>query len=203
MDIAQIYMMGSVTWLAVISPGADFAIISKNSSIHGRKAGLASSLGIAMGCWVHISYAILGVMLIGNVLPDIFNIIRIIGAVYLAYLGITICLSKPISQKTSQQEINRPTYKYFLNGFLTNSLNPKTSMFVISLFVQIIGKDTALFIQLGWGGFISISHFIWFACVAWFMSTQKIRQYILQKQYIFNYIIGSLLFMLSLMLLLN
>lgn len=189
----NIFFIASVTWLAVISPGADFAIVSRNSAVYGRKAGLASSLGIASGCWVHVAYAVFGLGLIVQFFPDLLYYVRIIGAIYLIYIGIETMRSSPISEypdANTQDVTNRRCYTI---GFFTNSLNPKTSVFVVSLYSQVIGESTSLPIQLLWGGFISLSHFIWFAGIAVFMSTSKIRAQVLKHQKILNMIIGFLL----------
>lgn len=45
-----------ITILAVVSPGADFAIVTKNSYLYGRKIGVFTSLGISLGVLVHVTY---------------------------------------------------------------------------------------------------------------------------------------------------
>ena len=51
-------------------------------------------------------------------------------------------------------------------GFLTNATNPKTTLFVVSLFTQVINPGTPLAVQLGYGAFMSAAHLVWFALVA-------------------------------------
>lgn len=79
MDFPQGWAIVAVTWLAVISPGADFAIVTRNASIYGRSAGVASSFGIASGCFVHVAYAIMGLALISQLFPGFFRYIQGIG----------------------------------------------------------------------------------------------------------------------------
>lgn len=204
MDIAQAWVIATITWLAVISPGADFAVVSRNSSLFGQGAGLASSLGIASGCFVHVAYAILGLALISQYVPEFFEYVRIIGAGYLLYLGLTMVRSKPIQLSTNNGSINHLTnWRYFRMGLLTNSLNPKTSLFVISLYSQVIGPDTSLEAKLLWGAFIAASHFLWFSAVSMFMSAPAIRMRILSNQRAFNVGIGLVLLLLGCFLLLK
>lgn len=194
MDIAQVWIIATITWLAVVSPGADFAVVSRNSSLFGQSAGLASSVGIASGCFVHVAYAILGLALISQYFPDFFEYVRIIGAGYLIYLGVTMVRAKADgadSIQASGQQLSN--WRYFRMGLLTNSLNPKTSLFVISLYSQVIGPETAMDAKILWGVFIAISHFIWFGAVSMFMSTPAIRTQILQNQRVFNVTIGVVL----------
>lgn len=61
------------------------------------------------------------------------------------------------------------------SGFLTNALNPKTCLFVVSLFMQVIDPHTALPAQLGYGAFIALAHVAWFGLVACFLSSPAVR----------------------------
>ncbi len=205
MEINQAWIIIAITWLAVISPGADFAIVSRNSSVHDRYAGLASSIGIAFGCFIHVGYAIVGIGFISDLFPNFFQYLQIIGGIYLAYLGLSLILSKNTTQSEIGETINLPSNKiyFFGMGFLTNILNPKTSLFIISLYSQAIGAETVMMEKLFWGAFIAISHFIWFGGVALFMSTPLVRTKILSHQKIFNSTIGLILVVFSLLLLLN
>jgi len=200
MDIEQSLIITAITWLAVISPGADFAIVSRNSYQYGKHAGIYSAIGIASGCWVHVLYATLGLTLIINYIPDLLLIMQYLGAAYLLYLGISTIFNQAFQEANyTLKQISHS--QHFRTGFLTNSLNPKTSIFVISLYSQVIGMDTPAFQQWLWGVFISLSHFVWFAAIALFMSSKKIRYWILQKQRGFNLIIGVLLSVLGALLL--
>ncbi len=199
----QAIIIATITWLAVISPGADFAVVSRNSSLYGRGAGLASSAGIASGCWVHVTYAALGLALILKFIPDLFVYIQILGAAYLVYIGYTTIFSKTLNVNDIKNQSLNSHWRYYGTGFLTNSLNPKTSIFVISLYSQVIGAETPLIEQFLWGAFISLSHFLWFAAIARFMSSGKIRDRILSNQKIFNIVIGMALTALGILLFLN
>lgn len=205
MEAAHVWMVVAITWLAVISPGADFAVVSRNSSVHGRSAGLASSVGIGAGCFVHVGYAIVGLAVIFQLLPGFFRYIQIIGALYLAYLGVTLMLSKSVdpSDPAAIRHSPRNSWHFFRMGLLTNSLNPKTSLFVISLYSQVIGLETALSEKLLWGIFIAVSHVLWFGGVSVFMSTPVVRSRILANQRAFNVAIGVALVVLGGLLLGN
>ena len=204
MDLTQAWLIASITWLAVISPGADLAIVSRNSSLFGKAAGIASSLGIASGCFVHVAYAILGLALISQYVPGFFEYIRIIGAMYLIYLGFSMVRAPSVGQMTElSSQTQSSNWRYFSMGLMTNSLNPKTSLFVISLYSQVIGPETPMDEKLLWGAFISLSHFLWFGAVSTFMSTPTVRMKILENQKTFNVSIGLLLIMLGGLLFLN
>lgn len=62
----EVIVVGLITVLAVISPGQDFAMVTRNSYIHGRKVGLASAIGIAAGVQVHVFYTLFGMTLLAE-----------------------------------------------------------------------------------------------------------------------------------------
>ena len=89
----------------------------------------------------------------------------------------------------------------FRGGFLTNALNPKTSIFVISLYAQVVGHDTAVQVKLAYGALISAIHLMWFALVAFFLSREAVRQYVNRNRRTIDRIIGALLIALGIGLL--
>lgn len=197
----QIAMIAAVTWLAVLSPGADFAVVSKNSCLYGRRAGLASSVGISIACWFHVGYAVFGIALLQRVAPDALGIIRFAGAGYLAYAGLSTAIRPAQALDAGSGVASRSIGRDLASGILTNGLNPKTSIFVVSLYSQFIGRDSSLAYQLVWGLFISLSHLGWFSIVSVFLSRPRIRQAVMQRQGLFNGIIGLILVALGLSLL--
>ncbi|MGL4858446.1 MAG: LysE family translocator, partial [Enterobacteriaceae bacterium] len=91
----ELLAVATITILAVISPGADFAMVTRNSLIYGRAAGLFSSLGIAFAVQLHVFYTLIGVGLIIGSSPTLFLLIRGAGALYLIYIGYQTFISKP------------------------------------------------------------------------------------------------------------
>ncbi|MCJ8509244.1 LysE family transporter [Rhizobium lemnae] len=189
----QILLIASITWLAVLSPGADFAMVSRNSFLYGRRSGLAASAGIAIACWFHVIYAMFGIAVIQHTFPNILDFIKFVGAAYLIYAGVSTAFGTIRDVEGSLLPSGRSMAREMMTGILTNGLNPKTSIFVISLYTQFIGKDTPLSHQLLWGLFISLSHLLWFATVSMFLSNPAIRTVVLRRQRIFNIVIGIVL----------
>ena len=186
-----------IIWLAVISPGADFAMISRMSAIQGRLAGITASVGIATGCWFHVTYAIFGLELVERLFPQALEVVRIAGAVYLVYLGITMIFASPATVVDDNPANQDRASRAFITGLLTNGLNPKTSVFVVSLYAQAIGSETPISAQMGYGAAISLSHLLWFGAVAIFLSQPSIRARVLANQKVVNSVIGSILVVLG------
>ena len=190
-----------ITLLAVISPGADFALVSRNSYLYGRKQGIYTAYGIACAVWIHISYSVLGLSFLKHYIPNLLHIIQYIGALYLMYIGYKTFTQQQISDHATHTLL-RPR-QAFIQGFLGNSLNPKTTLFVMSIFAQLLRGNNGLMHLIGYGIFISASHLLWFLLISLFCSTPVIRNKILRKQVSINRVIGTVLATLGLCLFLT
>ena len=197
----EIIAIAIIILLAVISPGADFALVSRNSYLYGRKQGIYTAYGIACAVWIHISYSVLGLSFLKHYIPNLLHIIQYIGALYLMYIGYKTFTQQQISDHATHTLL-RPR-QAFIQGFLGNSLNPKTTLFVMSIFAQLLRGNHGLMHLIGYGMFISASHLLWFLLISLFCSTPVIRNKILRKQVSINRVIGTVLATLGLCLLLT
>ncbi|WP_417794755.1 LysE family translocator [Terasakiella pusilla] len=192
----QIIVVATITLLAVISPGPDFAVITKNSIMFGRKSGIATAFGIATGVCVHITYTLLG---LGYLLAEavwLLEVMRYGGAAYLIWLGISAFRTKNTHELEAPKtpDIQHKTdFQNFRNGFVCNALNPKTALFFIALFTQVVGTDTPLIIQAGFGLFIALAHFVWFAIVALFLTHNRFKQFFERAKTSIERIVGGCL----------
>jgi threonine/homoserine/homoserine lactone efflux protein len=185
----EIIAVGIITLLAVISPGPDFAMVTRIALSRGRRAGVLSAIGIGSGVSVHLAYTLigLGVVFASNVW--VLTSLRYLGAAYLIWLGLsalwpdirslfrqTMALeNKDVSAnshpKTTSFDQNKNTEQgtdgsAFWLGFACNALNPKTMLFIVSLFSQVISLQTAILQEIGYGIYIAACHMLWFALVA-------------------------------------
>jgi len=176
---AQIPVVMAITVLAVISPGPDFAMTLRNSLVYGRRAGLATSVGIAAGVSIHIVYSILGFSLVLAEAVWLLEVIRYLGAAYLIWLGIQPFRNRQVALKTTEENAVEDkalsVTHAFKSGFLCNALNPKTTMFFVALFSQIVHPETPFIGQLSFGVFIAIAHFIWFGFVAVVLTHRSLK----------------------------
>ena len=194
----EIIAVIAITILAVISPGADFAIVTKNSYLYGRKTGIFTAWGISLGVLVHVAYTLVAVTFVMTYTPQILTVVKYIGAIYLIFIGYKTFTQEPIIDVASTQRINH--FQAFKYGFLTNALNPKTTLFVISTYTQIVSTTTPKLVLLGYGLFMSFAHFLWFAIIGVLFSSILLREKMLTKQVLINRVIGLLLCLLGLLL---
>ena len=136
----------TITLLAVISPGADFAMVTRNSMILSRRAGVLTAVGISLGVLVHVAYSMAGIGLLIARSATLFNIIKFGGAAYLVYLGATLLRARRQTPGANgEPAVAVSDLMALRTGFLTNALNPKTTLFVVSLFAQVIRNDSFAF----------------------------------------------------------
>ena len=137
-------------WLFVLSglllnvtPGPDTLYIVGRSSAQGRRAGAVAALGIGAGVLVHVCAAALGLSAILAASATAFTAVKIIGAAYLVYVGISLIRSKSTAPSAAVASGNRPisTRNIFLQGFLTNVLNPKVALFFLAFLPQFVLSD--------------------------------------------------------------
>ncbi|QEY23094.1 LysE family translocator [Neisseria animalis] len=197
----ELLAVAAITVLAVISPGGDFAMTTRNSYLYGKRAGILTALGIASAVWIHVAYTLLGVSVLLLRFPFVFHAVKLLGAVYLVYVGWQTFRHLPVSvDLAGYPEQALSNVQAFKNGFVTNALNPKTTLFVLSTFTQIVGSDTSLAVQAGYGAFMSLAHLVWFAAVATVLGNPLIRNSLIRRQVAVNRIIGVVLALLGLML---
>ncbi|MCZ4346722.1 LysE family transporter [Devosia sp. J2-20] len=175
-----------------VIPGADFAMVLRQSIAHDRRAALFTSAGIAASILVHGSYTLLGVGVIVGQSLMLFNILKWLGAAYLVYLAIS-ALRSPPPQPPAAADLGvarRGDFSAFALGFLTNLLNPKAVLFFLALFTSLVSAHTGGDIKVFYVACMSIMLFAWFALVSIFFTTASVRQSFFRFGRWFNRVTG-------------
>jgi RhtB (resistance to homoserine/threonine) family protein len=194
----QIVVIVSVTLLVMVSPGPDMVLVLRNTFMNGRRAGLQTSLGILSGNLVHITYCVLGLGLLISQSIVAFSALRLAGAVYLVYLGITSLRSGAKTLDTNEIEDWRPTRAWFVQGFVNNLLNPKGTLFYLGVFTMVITPDTSASVMLVLiFSMILVSASFWLVFV-YTLDRPTIRELIERSHQTVNRIFGVLLVLLGL-----
>jgi RhtB (resistance to homoserine/threonine) family protein len=181
--------------LAVMSPGPDFVMALRNSLTYSRKTGIYTAIGFGIGIGVHVFYCVIGLALIISTSPFIFNIIKYLGVAYLTYIGVVSIYSKAkdVSAGSEIHKTDISALKAIRIGFLTNVLNPKATLFFLSLFTFVIGPDVPKNIAWFLGVMMMINTALWFSFVAVFFTQARIRVLFNKYQKAFNVVFGVLL----------
>ncbi|WP_137152956.1 LysE family translocator [Devosia sp. FKR38] len=161
-----------------VIPGADFAMVLRQSIAHDRRAALFTSAGIATSILVHGSYTLLGVGVIVGQSLLLFNILKWAGAAYLVYLAIAALRSPPPKPPVASElaVTRRGDMAAFALGFLTNLLNPKAVLFFLALFTSLVSAHTGGDVKVLYVLCMSIMLFAWFALVSVFFTTAWVRE---------------------------
>jgi threonine/homoserine/homoserine lactone efflux protein len=158
-------------FLLNITPGPDTLYIVGRGSTQGWRAGAVAALGIGAGTLVHICAAALGLSAILAASATAFIVVKIIGAAYLLYVGISLIRSAGASRSSPSTVLARPAplRSIFVQGFLTNVLNPKVALFFLAFLPQFVASDASskplAFLFLG--GIFDFNGTLWNLFVAW------------------------------------
>lgn len=214
----ELYSVAIITLLAVMSPGPDFAMVSKVSLLKGRRDGILCALGISAAISVHLAYTLLGLGVVFANNIWVLNTLRYLGAMYLIWLGVSALwpdiktivfrarpsqTQEPLKDQSSPQNKVTNSGSAFWSGFACNALNPKTMLFIVSLFSQVISTNTSLLMELGYGAYIALAHFVWFALVACLLTSARIQQKVLLFKIWIERITGLLMTSLGVRLLMS
>lgn len=183
----------SLTIIVAVMPGPDFAIVVRNSLSDGKLAGIMTAAGIALALGVHVTYALAGIGLLISQSILFFNILKLVGAVYLVILGISMYRSASPDMPQSGKHKPASPMRALRWGFLTNVTNPKATMFALSVFVQVTSPDTPLITQIGYGAIMAGGVFLWFVIVTLFFTWQPVRQKFLAYKVAMEKTFGALL----------
>lgn len=182
--------------LAVASPGPDFAVVVRESVAHGRRAGTWTALGVGSAIFLHVGYSLLGIGLIVSQSIVLFNGLKWLAAAYLVYIGYKALRAQPAVATVEQVDLARPIRTprgAFVAGFMTNGLNPKATLFFLSLFTVVIDPHTPLPVQAGYGVYLALATGLWFCLVALLFSQQRVRAGFARLGHWFDRIMGAVL----------
>src|SRR5690606_14834925 len=122
-DLA-LFVVASV--LLAVTPGPDSTLVFAQSLRHGARGGMTAIGGIMTGCLIHVTAAAVGLSALLAASAAAFNVVKWIGAAYLAFIGLRAILTAGRVSSTAEPAALR-TSSVFWTGFLTNVLNPKVA----------------------------------------------------------------------------
>jgi len=179
MGIHDLWLFLLAGVLLNITPGPDMALIIARSTQQGMRAGIIAALGVGVGAFIHIAAAAIGLSALILTSALAFTVLKWVGALYLVYLGIQLLRSpventaaheSKISNQTSRPLLPARLPHIFLQGVLTNALNPKVAMFFLAFLPQFVSADArskvAAFMVLGL--LFNAVGTTWNIAVAWF-----------------------------------
>ncbi|WP_395343270.1 LysE family translocator [Ningiella sp. W23] len=190
---------------AVASPGPDFAVVMKQSLQQGRAIGIVTSLGVGSGILLHVAYSILGISIIIKATPWIYQSLIYAAALYLIWMGIGAIRSQANSGTSLKSDdiVSHSAMKAFFIGFITNGLNPKATLFFLTLYTLAIPVESSLVSKSLYGLYLAIATALWFVFVSILASHHRVRKSYITHGYIFDRLMGAVLIAMAIVLVLT
>ncbi|GAA0370106.1 LysE family translocator [Bowmanella denitrificans] len=179
MDLINLLTFVVVVALLVISPGPNGLLIAKTVPVSGRAAGFANIGGFVAAFYVHGTLSVFGISVLLVQSAQAFFIFKVLGAMYLCWIGFKSLLSAWKAQSVIADAGVKPGAKAishagaFAEGFLTNVLNPKVSMFYLAAFPQFLSMDAPASQAYLLVSAHALINLIWFSCMVMLLSRLK------------------------------
>jgi RhtB (resistance to homoserine/threonine) family protein len=192
--LPQLLTLVGVWVIALISPGPDFIVTIRYSIAHSRRDGVFVALGIATGTSIWVTTGIVGLGMLLAQLSWLVAVIRLVGALYLTYLGIKAILNahRPMQKTLIVESSSSRRISSWRVGFLTNISNPKALAFFASIFVALLPAHPPFWFQVTIIMIMVVTVAIWFCIVACLFSLGPIATMYRRAKKWLDYLAGGL-----------
>jgi threonine efflux protein len=171
MSWSALLLLASIHALALISPGPDFAVVTRLSIVSGRRTGLLAAAGVAAAIGVYVLVCAGGLSVVLKALPGLSAVLSVVGALYLGWLGVQ-CLRS--SGQLPEAQAAAQGGRAFVSGFFTNLLNPKAMLYFGSILSQVLQPELGMGeVALVWLLLVGES-LLWFGLVAVLFSSPRV-----------------------------
>jgi threonine/homoserine/homoserine lactone efflux protein len=175
--LPQLMALAGIILLACASPGPDFVAVTSHA-LHDRRSGVFVGLGIACAVTVWATLAILGFGLLVKEMFWLYEVIRMAGATYLAYLGIRMLLAA-FKKAGANEAIAKASVSgmghAWRRGLLVGLTNPKTATFFATLFVTLLPVGAPAWVYVAVVGLVGVITGLWLGLLATFFSAARVR----------------------------
>jgi threonine/homoserine/homoserine lactone efflux protein len=184
--------------LGVASPGPDFAVVVRQTLRAGRRAGIATALGIGSGILFHVGYSLFGLSWLLLRWPGLMTALRYGGAALLLYLGISALWPRPASPPAVDGAAAVPVGRSYWVGLATNLLNAKAMLFFVALSTAVITQATPYSLRVLLGVWLCAATAAWFSLVALTLGHSAVRAQLIRIGPMLDRAMGVLFIVLAL-----
>lgn len=136
----NLWLFATLLFGIIVVPGMDMIFVLANALSRGRRAGLAATAGIMAGGLVHSLYGAIGVGLLATLMPLLFRPLLIAGALYMAWIGVTLMRSAIVVSDVGAADTGSDR-DAFRRGALTCLMNPKAYLFMLAIYPQFLRPE--------------------------------------------------------------
>ena len=199
-----ITLIGIVAALSVgvVSPGPSFVMVARTAVASSRGQGLAAAIGMGAGGAVFGAIALLGLQAVLLAVPSLYVGLKVVGGLYLAYLGSRILLAarQPLNFEAATRTEGGRVARSFWLGFATQVSNPKTAIVYASVFAAFLPATTSMLFGAALLCAVFAVEAGWYAVVAVVLSSQRPRSVYLSCKAWVDRVAGTVLIGLGLKL---
>ena len=188
-----------IWFLVVTIPGPNFVAVTQYSISESRIDGFFIALGVSIGAGIWATASLLGLGVVFVHLPWLYDTIRLVGGLYLMFIGLKIIRTAFYFSRASVSVKQLPVSKYaaFRRRVLTSFSNPKTAAFFGSLFVATIPPQVPVWAYVVTIVLVVCVSIIWYSLVAFFFSIEKVQSVYHRSKRFLDCITGSILLFLG------
>ncbi len=165
-------------FLALLSPGPDFVLIVRSSLLFRFRVASGVCLGIALANASYIALCLISIQSLSKA-AELYEIVKYLGAIYLIFLGYRFLSSRSSGYDIEQSDPSHLENSNFIkelgSGFIASLLNPKISLFYLSLFTLVIDSNTPMLIQISYGLWMFFIVLFWDLLLARFIGSESIK----------------------------
>ncbi|MGH7193853.1 MAG: LysE family translocator [Candidatus Saccharimonadales bacterium] len=133
----HLWLFFVIVFGVVLLPGLDMAYVMGSSLVGGTRSGLSAVAGIVAGAICHVTMGVLGISVLLKVLPGAFNVVLLAGALYIAWIGLSVLRSNGVF-KSDTDSATRSHWQTFRRGIVSIMLNPKAYLFTLAILPQFL-----------------------------------------------------------------
>ena len=207
--LETIFTLLTICFLARMSPGPDMMLLihhagcgsvsGKGGLLRGSPAAYGCVLGVCMGLVFHVSLSVLGLALVLKSNPFIYNVLRYAGAAYLLYIGYRCFTDRSGLELDGSGEclVGATFMQGLKDGLFCNLLNPKVTLFILSVFMQLVGAGAGLGEKAVYGSVIVLEAFFGWGLFVVFLNTSFVQRIYGNYVGAINKVTGVILFLLG------
>ncbi|WP_027856041.1 LysE family translocator [Marinobacterium jannaschii] len=190
-------ILAGVMLMGAMIPGANTALVLRNTLSGSSRQGLITALGLATALAIHVLLTIAGLATLINETPALYDAIRWLGSAYLLYIGVTYLFTKPKKNDPDDTAALPGSSHPFLSGLMVSLLNPKILMMFIALFSQVLENAESWQMKLLFGITPVITELLWFSLIVYALSHPAIQYRLVQVRTKLERVIGGALVLLG------
>jgi len=193
-DLSALLGVIAALTVGVISPGPSFVLIARTAVSSSRSEGVAAAMGMGAGGVVFAAAALLGLQGLLLAVPSVYLVLKVLGGLYLAYLGIRIWLAAKQPLAIVELGSGRTTgLRSGLLGFTTQVSNPKTAIVYASVFAAFMPATQSLGFDFALVTLVFTVEASWYSVVALALSAERPRVAYLRHKALTDRVAGGVM----------